>query len=159
MVLKSRIQSGYTLLELLYVLSIVSILAAMLIPQLILQRDRVVEAQAQRRLRAIGSVMADYSLSHHGRDYADFQTLKDANLISNDLTQTSLIVDYSLAFITKEAASMGNPAAYTIIAYPRPGRSKGTLSTFAIAEDNVVRVFRPGPGVDPHEPHTWDPIS
>ncbi len=143
----------------LLVASIVSILAALLIPQLLIQRGKVIEAQAQRRLRTIGSVMADYTLSHqHGGEYADFQDLKDANLISRDVTLSSIIVDYSLVFMTRETAGEHGAGGFTIIAYPRPERSYGRLATFAITEDNVVRVYNPGPGVSPRDPHTWQPI-
>ena len=150
-------QVGYTLLELLYVLSIIALLSAMLIPQLMLSKSRIIEGQARRRLHSIGAVMADYSLSHERGNFADFQQLKDADLISDDLTQTSLITDYSLVFKTKKAQPIGAPAAYTIIAYPIPERSNGSLSTFAITDDNVVRVYKPGHGRDPQDPQTWDP--
>ncbi len=153
-----RDEAGYNLLELLFVISIVSLLAAILIPQILAQRSRLVEVQAQRHLRSIGSVMADYSLSRHDGSYADFQALKDANLISRHVSQSDLIVDYSLAFLNQNGINPGSTARYTIIAYPKPERSEGRLSTFAITEDNVVRVYRPGPGVSPNDPHTWDPI-
>lgn len=151
-------QTGYTLLELLYVVSIVCILLAILVPQLLVQRSRIVELQAQRRLRTIGSVMADYSLSRHDQGYGDLEELKDARMISRDVTLTNIIVDYSLAIITTDKPAVGEPPRYTIIAYPRPERSHDRLSTFAITEDNVVRVFRPGPDVSPGDPHTWDPV-
>ena len=151
-------QTGYTLLELLYVVSIVCILLAILVPQLLVQRSRIVELQAQRRLRTIGSVMTDYSLSHHDRSYADLEELKDADLISRNITLTNIIVDYSLAITTTDRPDIGEPARYTIIAYPRPERSHDRLSTFAITEDNVVRVYRPGSDVSPGDPHTWDPV-
>jgi prepilin-type N-terminal cleavage/methylation domain-containing protein len=152
-------ESGYTLLELMYVVSIVALLAAMLIPQILTQRTRIVMAKAQQRLKTIGSVMVDYSLSSPRDAYGNFEDLKKANLISTDLTLSNIIVDYSLAFSTMNRTSeMGDPPKYTIIAYPRPERSQGHLSTFAITEDNVVRVYRPGGGHDPEDPYTWDPI-
>ena len=151
-------ETGFTLLELLYVMSIVAVLAGMLIPQLILQRARAIEISAQKRLQTIGSVMAKYSLSNRRGDYGTFQQLKDARLISNDVTQTSMVTDYSLALMTTKAATMGRPAAFTVIAYPRPERSSGRMSTFAITDDNVVRVYRRRPGVNPLDPRTWDPI-
>lgn len=157
MSIRSKNESGYTLLELLLVTSIVSILAALLIPQLLIQKEKLIEAQAQRRLRTIGSVMADYTLSHLEEGYADFQELKDSKMISDNVTLSSIIVDYSLAFHTTDTAGSGS-AGYTIIAYPRPERSYGRLSTFAITEDNVVRVYKPGPGVSPNDPDTWEPI-
>jgi len=151
-------ERGFTLLEFLYVLSIIALLAAMLIPQMILQRARVIEIQAQRRLRTIGSIMASYSLSQPRGDYTDFQGLKDAHWISDDLTQTNLVMDYSLVFKTVKASDMGTPASYAVIAYPKPEASAGNLSTFAITEDNVIRVYNPHHGVDPNDPHTWDPV-
>ncbi|MFH1676883.1 MAG: type II secretion system protein, partial [bacterium] len=93
---------GYTLLELLFVISIICLLASMLIPQLLTQKNRAIEAQAQRRLRNIGSVMADYSLSQNRDNYADFQELKDASLITRGITLSNLIVDYSLVVLTTE---------------------------------------------------------
>lgn len=173
--------AGYTLLELLFVISIISLLSAMLIPQLLIQRDRIIEAQAQKRLKTIGSVMADYALSNRGGSYAEFQELKDSNMIRRDLTLSSIITDYSLSFITNDRiqnrnngqmylgkelggesgeahTSMEPPHSYTIIAYPRPERQHARLSTFAITEDNVVRVYSPGTGVSLNDPGTWSPI-
>jgi len=158
MIVHTQKETGYSLLELLLVVSIVSILAALLIPQLLIQRGRVIEAQAQRRLRTIGSVMADYTLSHVEEGYADFQELKDSNMISDHVTLSGIIVDYSLVFVTTDSVRDTGTAGYTIIAYPRPERSYGRLSTFAITEDNVVRVYKPGPGVSPNDPDTWEPI-
>jgi prepilin-type N-terminal cleavage/methylation domain-containing protein len=158
MIVHTQKEKGYSLLELLLVVSIISILAALLIPQLLIQRGRLIEAQAQRRLRTIGSVMADYTLSHAEEGYADFQELKDSNMISDHVTLSSIIVDYSLVFVTTDTIDETGHASYTIIAYPRPERSNGRLSTFAITEDNVVRVYKPGAGVSPNDPDTWEPI-
>jgi prepilin-type N-terminal cleavage/methylation domain-containing protein len=154
----TRNQSGYTLLELLYVMSIIALLTAMVLPQILIQKSKIIEVSAQRRLRSIGSVMADYNLSHEGGNFADFQQLKDAQLISHDLTQTSLIKDYSLQFLIKKAAPIGAPSAFTVIAYPILERTNGSLSTFAITEDNVIRVYKPGGGRNPNDPQTWGPI-
>ncbi len=154
---RSKTESGYTLLELVYVVSIISILLALFIPQLLTQRTRLVMAEASRKLRTIGSVMTDYALSSQTGNYADFQELKDAHLIQREVTADSLIHDYSLEVTTTAANLTGTPR-YTIIAYPRPERSYGRLSTFAITEDNVVRVYKPGPGVIFSDPSTWPPI-
>ena len=151
-------QAGFTLLELVYVISIMCVLLGILIPQLIVQRSRVVEIQAQRRLRTMGSVMADYSLSQHDSTFSDFQELKDAHLISKEITLSNFIVDYSLAITSSEVSPGVSGKRYTIIAYPKPERSQGRLSTFAITEDNLLRVYRPGVGVSPNDPHTWDPV-
>ncbi len=151
-----RKEDGYTLLELMYVVSIISLLVALLVPQLLVQRRRMTELQAQRKLRTIGSVMTDYALTHTDRNYADFQELKDANVIRKDFTMSNIIIDYSLVFQTTDRS--GGAALYTIIAVPRPERSFGRLSTFAITEDNVIRVYKEGPGVSPNDPHTWQPI-
>lgn len=153
-------ESGYTLLELLYVISIISLLGAMLIPQILTQREKVIMATAQRRLKSIGSVMADYSLSHEGGNYPNFEGLKSAKLISPGVTLSNLITDYSLEVTALSRHSeFGGPPRYTIIAYPRLERSfSGRLSTFAITEDNVVRVYRPGRDVNPEDPYTWEPI-
>lgn len=151
-------QAGFTMLELVYVISIISVLMAILVPQLLIQRSRVVEISAQRRLRSIGSVMAEYSLSRHEGAFTDFQELRDAHLISIDITLSTFIVDYSLA-ITRSVNTPGvSGRRFTVIAYPKPERSQGRLSTFAITEDNMLRVYRPGVGVSPNDPHTWDPV-
>jgi len=154
---RSKKESGYTLLELVYVVSIISILLALLVPQLLTQRTRLVMAEAQRKLRTIGSVMTDYALSNQTGNYADFQELKDAHLIQRQVSADNLIHDYSLHVTTSDVGAIGTPR-YTIIAYPRPERSYGRLSTFAITEDNVVRVYKPGPGVMLSDPSTWPPI-
>jgi len=60
---REKRETGYTLLELLFVVSIISLLIALLVPQLLAQRSRIIEIQAQKKLRTIGSVMAAYALS------------------------------------------------------------------------------------------------
>lgn len=158
MKLRSINEAGYTLLELLYVVSIVSLLIALLVPRLIVQRNKAIEAKAQRSLRSIGSVMTDYALTDREGNYGDFQDLKDAHMISPHITASSIIIDYSLVVTTRGLAGGFGTTGYTIIAYPRPERSYGRLSTFAITEDNVVRVYKPGPGVSFTDPTTWPPI-
>jgi len=155
---REKRETGYTLLELLFVVSIISLLIALLVPQLLAQRSRIIEIQAQKKLRTIGSVMAAYALSQEEGNYADFQDLKDARFITRDVTLSSIIVDYSLVFQTTDSGDSESSGLYTIIAYPRPERSQDRLSTFAITEDNVVRVYEPGPGVSPTNPHTWPPV-
>ena len=157
---KHRHSAGYTLLELLYVIGIISLLGAMLIPQILTQKGKLVEAQAQRRLKTVGSVMADYALADNDGSYPDFYQLKHNDMIAQDVTMSSLIVDYSLSFINPSRSDRphGTPPMYTIIAYPIAKAGYAELSTFAITEDNVVRVYRPGPGVSVNDPHTWDPI-
>jgi len=158
MIKKTKTESGYTLLELVYVLSIISVLICMLVPNLLAQKQRIIQLTAQKRLKVIGSVMTDYALSSESRDYASFQELKDANIISRDLSASNIIIDYSLIVTTTEKDEIGDPALFTIIAIPRPERSSGQLATFAITEDMVVRVYKPGPDVSFSDPHTWDPV-
>jgi prepilin-type N-terminal cleavage/methylation domain-containing protein len=152
-------ESGYSLLELLYVVSIIAILLGMLVPILLTQKNRIIMAAATRKLRNIGRVMTDYSLSdQHMGNYANFQELKDAQMIENEITVSNLITDYSLVFMTSDSARGSvSDSGFTVIAYPRRERFYGYLSTFAITEDNVVRVYRGRPGEDPNDPHTWPP--
>jgi len=155
---KSKIESGYTLLELLYVISIILVLIGLLVPNLLAQKKRIIQLTAQSRLRTIGAVMTDYALTSESGDYANFQDLKDANMITTNVSASNIIIDYSLIIKTTSSERMGNPPLFTVIAIPRPERLTGQLSTFAITEDQVIRVYKPGPGVSFNDPHTWDPI-
>jgi len=152
-----KIESGYTLLELIYVISIILILICLLAPNLLAQKQRIIQLTAQGRLRSIGAVMTDYALSNEG-NYADFKDLKDANMIKKEVTASNIILDYSLIFKTTTSESIGNPPLFTIIAIPRQQRSTGQLATFAITEDQVVRVYRAGENVSFNDPHTWEPV-
>lgn len=153
----AKIESGYTLLELLYVVSIVSLLICLLAPNLMAQKQRIIQLTAQRRLRTIGAVMTDYALSNEG-NYASFQELKDSNMIKHEVTASNIIVDYSLIVKTTESEAMGMPPLFTIIAIPREDRMNGQLATFAITEDQVVRVYKAGDSVSFNDPHTWEPV-
>jgi len=154
---KAKIESGYTLLELIYVVSIITVLVCLLAPNLLAQKQRFIQLSAQRRLRTIGAVMTDYALSNEG-NYADFRELKDSNMIKKEVTASNIIIDYSLIVKTTTSESMGNPPLFTIIAMPRPERMNSQLATFAITEDQVVRVYKEGEGVIFNDPQTWEPV-
>ncbi len=66
-----RRQTGFSLIELLIVVSIILIIAAMAIPNLIKSRISANEASAVASLRAISTAQTTYSISYPQSGYAD----------------------------------------------------------------------------------------
>jgi prepilin-type N-terminal cleavage/methylation domain-containing protein len=168
MALKVRNQKGFTLLELLVVAAIIAIIAAIAIPQLLNARRAAWMSRAKGTLRSIGSAQLAYQGSNNDKFYGSFGALKDVGDIAEGYSLANMIENYSMTWeITRPYGHLNEGTigpgggiaanAFTIIAFPRDLR-KGFLQTFAITEDQVVRVFNEDNGNTFGSIHTWDPI-
>jgi prepilin-type N-terminal cleavage/methylation domain-containing protein len=161
-----RNQKGFTLLELLVVAAIIAIIAAIAIPQLLNARRAAWESRAKSTLRSCGSSQLAYANTNNDKLYGSFQALKDDLYIAEGYHLGNMIENYSLSWtVTQIMDVYGSPLGqggignnkFTIIAYPRDTRP-GFLNTFAVTEDQTVRVFRPGEGNVFDSITSWDPI-
>ena len=66
-----------------------------------------------------------------------------------------MIDNYSLSFEVMKKQHSHDISTFTIIAWPR---SRGPLHTFAVADDQTLRVFNPAGKSVVDMVHTWDPI-
>jgi len=167
MALKVRNQKGFTLLELLVVAAIIAIIAAIAIPQLLNARRAAWMSRAKGTLRSIGSAQLAYQGSNNNKVYGSFEALQDVGDIADGYTLANMIENYSMSWdvtvpysdLREGTITEGGIAAnaFTIIAYPRD-RREGFLQTFAITEDQVVRVFNEDSENEFGSIKTWDPI-
>ena len=144
---KCRKANGFSLIELLIVVAIILIIAAIAIPNLLRARISANEASAVSSIRTIQQAELSYTTSYPSNGYAaQLANLGGANPCVPTPTNACLI-DQSLAGGTKAGyaftAAGGNPVngantTYVIGAAPISFNQSG-VRLFCSTEDNVIR--------------------
>ena len=141
------------------------VLASFFIPTDYGSRRVAWQSRAKGTLRSIGSSQLAYQGTNYAKNYGSFEAMKDELYVAEGYSLGNMIENYSLTWEVDngpkellEEDSLPNVVhTFTIVAFPRDTRP-GYLSTFAITEDQVVRVYNPDEGNDPGNVKTWDPI-
>jgi prepilin-type N-terminal cleavage/methylation domain-containing protein len=148
-----RKQKGFSLIELLIVVAIILIIAAIAIPNLLRARMAANESAAASSVRTLNTAQVSYITAYPTVGYAAaLSNLGGASPCTASSAKACLI-DNNLATATAAPGKsgytyndIGTAATYAVMAIPVTVNTTGTKS-FCSAEDAVVRVDTTGGGI------------